>query len=167
MGVIYEGENHSISTNLLNLFTLLCRYYKYKYMYSIYKKLGIFIKKYQVCCNGNSVGPLGTASISHSLLTNVTLTELNLWANNTGQEGAASMAHSLITNVTLTELNSRNNYIGPEGATSTTHSLLTNATLTKLNLGENNIGPEGVVLMVGALKNNFKLTKIIIDGANH
>jgi Ran GTPase-activating protein (RanGAP) involved in mRNA processing and transport len=114
----------------------------------------------------NNIGPEGAASIAKALFTNATLTKLNLMTNNIGPEGAASIAKALLTNATLAELNLRDNNIGPEGAASIAKALHTNATLAKLNLRDNNIGPEGAASISHSLLTNMTLAELNLRDNN-
>ena len=101
------------------------------------------------------IGNEGIKVISQSLLSNSTLTKLDLSNDRIGDEGTKSFCESLMINTSLTEIdlscNEKNKYcvmkvsflflfepanaIGMQGAVMIGSLLRTNTTLNKLNLG--------------------------------
>ena len=77
----------------------------------------------------NQISDIGVHDLAQALLTNQTLTHLDLFWNQIGHEGVHDLAQMLWTNQTLTHLNS-DNHIGAEGAHDLAQALLTNQTLT-------------------------------------
>ena len=113
-----------------------------------------------------NMGLEGIKAFAKALITNTTLTELNLSDNKISDEGGKALAEALKINTTLTTLIILKNFISNEGAKAIAEVLKTNTTLTKIDLGENHIGVEGVDALVNALKRNTTLTTLILYDNN-
>lgn len=79
------------------------------------------------------------STLIKALVTNKTITSLNVAGNYLGDQGAIALASLLETNKTITTLYAYGNHIGPAGAV----ALAANTTLRELELTENQIGIEG------------------------
>lgn len=95
-----------------------------------------------------------------ALVTNTTLTTLNVEGNNIGDEGAKALA----ANTILISLNIGYNQVGVKGA----KALAANTTLTTLNVGGNFIGDEGAKALADnatLITLNVETNKISDNGA--
>ncbi|CAF1690183.1 unnamed protein product, partial [Adineta ricciae] len=71
-----------------------------------------------------------------------------------GAQGAGDLAKALLSNKTLTNLDLGYNRIGAQGAGDLANALLSNKTLTTLDLGGNEIGDQGAGDLANALLSN-------------
>lgn len=103
-------------------------------------------------------------SISNSLISNSTLTSLNLNNNpHIGVKGIKALCDMLLTNNSITELNLEKCNIGSDCLKSISIVLKTNSTLTSLNLSNNseiNYKKTGMQLLCRSLKINNSLTSL-------
>ena len=81
----------------------------------------------------NNIGDEGAAKISESLMTNTTLTELDLQCDDNINESKRNKINNENVNIKRNEKWTGNN-IGYEGKKKISESLMTNTTLTKLDL---------------------------------
>ena len=108
----------------------------------------------------------GLFSLSESLKTNTTLTNLNLEGNNEIDVVTPFyLTEFLKTNATLTTLNLRGNYLGYFGSKCLSLALRTNGTLTSLDLGSTGINAQALSegLKVNAALTSLDLTSNRID----
>ena len=103
-------------------------------------------------------------SFANLLMTNTTLTHIDLSSNNIDSIGAEALANVLYTNTTLLVLNLCFNRISDEGAKALSLALNNNASLLELNLNNNNIGYNGIHAFSVNIGNNTTLTKFSIHG---
>jgi len=111
------------------------------------------------CVKLNGLGAYGTLEGISSLLCPAApkLSKMNL-AQNFIREEAKALADALMSNRTLTSMNLGLNSIGNEGAEALADALKSNRTLTSMNLSRNSIGKEGAEALAEALKTNCTLT---------
>ena len=122
------------------------------------KKLGEF-------CTGmdETMDDYGLFSLSESLKTNTTLTNLNLEGNGIDSLAAYYLSESLKTNATLTTLNLRGNGLYSFGSKCLSFALRTNDTLTSLDVQSTDID---VQALSEALKVNAALTSLNLVSNN-
>ena len=99
----------------------------------------------------------GLFSLSESLKTNATLTNLNLKDNEIDSVTAYYLSESLKTNATLTTLNLSRNSLHSFGSRCLSSALRTNGTLTSLNVSNASINAQ---VLSEALKVNATLTNL-------
>ncbi|XP_039325051.1 leucine-rich repeat-containing protein 74A isoform X2 [Saimiri boliviensis] len=123
--------------------------------------------------NHHGLGPRGTKAIAIALVSNTTVSKLELEDNGITEEGILSLVEMLQENYYLQELNISNNQLGLEGAriisdfletnTSSIWSLelsATNVGLTSLDLSWNHFHTRGAVALCNGLRGNVTLTKL-------
>ena len=98
--------------------------------------------------------------LAYALGTNTTLTALNLTDNELGNAGFESLAAALGKNATLTSLDLTHNELSHAGVNSLAAALETNRSLRDLNLSWNNLCPANVDSLVASLTRNAALTKL-------
>ncbi|CAF1067358.1 unnamed protein product, partial [Didymodactylos carnosus] len=108
----------------------------------------------------NKISADGAKAIATALMTNQTLTTLDLGYNQISADEATAIAAALMTNQTLTTLNLWNNQISADGAKAIATALMTNQTLTTLNLWNNQISADGAKAIAAALMTNQTLTTL-------
>lgn len=99
--------------------------------------------------------------LSEIVKTNATLTTLNLASNDLRYFGSKCLSLALRTNGTLTSLDLTRSYIDAEALS---EGLKVNAALTSLNLASNWIGDSGAKALSDVLQVNATLTKLHLDG---
>ncbi|XP_064230565.1 leucine-rich repeat-containing protein 74A isoform X2 [Aotus nancymaae] len=123
--------------------------------------------------NHHGLGPRGTKAIAIALVSNTTVTKLELEDNGITEEGILSLVEMLQENYYLQEMNISNNQLGLEGAriisdfletnTSSIWNLelsATNVGLTSLDLSWNHFHTRGAVALCNGLRGNVTLTKL-------
>ncbi|XP_047915708.2 leucine-rich repeat-containing protein 74A isoform X7 [Anser cygnoides] len=109
----------------------------------------------------HGLGPRGVKAIAIALVSNATVTRLELEDNCILAEGAICIAEMLRENCSLQELNISNNHLGTEGAEAIASLLLDNASyLYALQLSGNNFGEEAVSCLAEALMGNYQVKKL-------
>ncbi|XP_022808217.1 nucleotide-binding oligomerization domain-containing protein 2-like [Stylophora pistillata] len=101
--------------------------------------------------------------IANILITNTSVTKLDLSCNEGGDDEAAVLAECLKENKSLTELCFSRNEIGYYGAAALAECLKENVSLAKLNLNHNNIGDVGAAALAECLKENASLTELYLE----
>ena len=115
---------------------------------------------------------LGVSYISHQLVSNTSLTTLNLSACGIGSEGAEKLSEALQTNNTLQKLNISLNSIKDNGIQHLARMLSHNCGLRALHLVSCGMTDVGVGELADSLRGNNFLKKLYvwndpIDGYNH
>nr|XP_047915701.1 leucine-rich repeat-containing protein 74A isoform X2 [Anser cygnoides] len=109
----------------------------------------------------HGLGPRGVKAIAIALVSNATVTRLELEDNCILAEGAICIAEMLRENCSLQELNISNNHLGTEGAEAIASLLLDNASyLYALQLSGNNFGEEAASCLAEALMGNYQVKKL-------
>ena len=98
--------------------------------------------------------------LADALETNTTLTALNLTANELDDADFESLAAALGKNATLTSLDLTHNELSHAGVNSLAAALETNRSLKDLNLSWNNLFPADVESLAASLTRNAALTKL-------
>ena len=98
--------------------------------------------------------------LAYALETNTTLTALNLTANELDNADFESLAAALGKNATLTSLELTHNELSHAGVNSLAAALETNRSLKDLNLCWNNLCPADVESLAASLTRNAALTKL-------
>eukprot|EP01094_Clydonella_sp_ATCC50884_P016869 TRINITY_DN2848_c2_g1_i1.p1 TRINITY_DN2848_c2_g1~~TRINITY_DN2848_c2_g1_i1.p1 ORF type:complete len:699 (+),score=305.63 TRINITY_DN2848_c2_g1_i1:206-2302(+) len=91
----------------------------------------------------NLIGVDGTSAIGKALEVNTTLVSLNLDGNELGEEGAEALALSLMKNRGLKYLELKDNTIGDVGACALAYGLASQTDMVLLDLTSNDIGKVG------------------------
>ncbi|ORZ28519.1 hypothetical protein BCR41DRAFT_391985 [Lobosporangium transversale] len=91
------------------------------------------------------------------LMTNTTLTTLNLTNNSIFDKEVLTLSEALKANTTLAILDLSDNSVGDKGALALSEALKISSSLTSLRLGSNSIGDEGALALSEALKVNSSL----------
>ncbi|NXK54906.1 LR74A protein, partial [Chauna torquata] len=111
--------------------------------------------------NHHGLGPKGVKAIAIALVSNATVTRLELEDNCILAEGATCLAEMLRENCSLQELNISNNYLDTEGAEAIASLLLDNASyLRALQLSGNNFGEEAASCFAEALMGNYQVKEL-------
>ncbi|XP_040415008.1 leucine-rich repeat-containing protein 74A isoform X2 [Cygnus olor] len=109
----------------------------------------------------HGLGPRGVKAIAIALVSNATVTRLELEDNCILAEGAICIAEMLRENCSLQELNISNNHLGTEGAEAIASLLLDNASyLYALRLSGNSFGEEAASCLAEALMGNYQVKKL-------
>lgn len=98
--------------------------------------------------------------LSDMLLTNSTLTELNLHGCRIGPSGAQRLFSGLPSNRGLESLNLSTNQIGDAGMKFLANAIVFGLDVKKINLSNNNITGKGINLLTEAFETQNKLTHI-------
>jgi Leucine-rich repeat (LRR) protein len=89
---------------------------------------------------------------------------LSLWYNIGGDAGARILMKSLLSNYTLSSLDLRDNRISDAGVAEVVDMLRRNLVLTTLKLQDNELGEEGILALSHALHDNYVLESLeIVD----
>ena len=101
------------------------------------KKMSIIKTHFSFCFNptGNEIGDTGATSLSESLKSNTTLTELNLLGEDKGRHAEKTINKSLFPFL----ITSSGNEIGDIGVSSLSEALKSNTTLTQLKLASDHV----------------------------
>ncbi|NXI62503.1 LR74A protein, partial [Anseranas semipalmata] len=111
--------------------------------------------------NHHGLGPKGVKAIAIALVSNATVTHLELEDNCILAEGAICLAEMLRENCSLQELNISNNQLDTEGAEAIASLLLDNASyLRALQLSGNNFGEEAASCLAEALMGNYQVKEL-------
>ncbi|KAM6273865.1 leucine-rich repeat-containing protein 74A [Porphyrio hochstetteri] len=111
--------------------------------------------------NHRGLGPRGVKAIAIALVSNATITHLELEDNCILAEGAISIAEMLRENSSLQELNISNNHLDTIGAAAIAGLLLDNVSyLHALQLSGNNFGDEAAPFFAEALMGNYKVKEL-------
>ncbi|XP_031409477.1 leucine-rich repeat-containing protein 74A isoform X4 [Meleagris gallopavo] len=111
--------------------------------------------------NHHGLGPKGVKAIAITLVSNATVTHLELEDNHILAEGAICIAEMLRENCSLRELNISNNHLDTEGAEAIASLLLENASyLHTLQLSGNSFGEEAASCLADALMSNYQVKKL-------
>ncbi|KAM4667341.1 LOW QUALITY PROTEIN: leucine-rich repeat-containing protein 74A [Amazona ochrocephala] len=110
--------------------------------------------------NHYGLGPKGAKAIAIALMSNETVTHLELEDNCMLAEGAICIAEMLRENSTLQELNISNNNLDTAGAKAIAGLLLDNMFLHTILLSGNNFGEESALYFPEALMSNFQVKKL-------
>ncbi|NXL93502.1 LR74A protein, partial [Alectura lathami] len=111
--------------------------------------------------NHHGLGPKGVKAIAIALVSNATVTHLELEDNCILAEGAMCIAEMLRENCSLQELNISNNHLDTEGAKAIASLLLENASyLRALQLSGNSFGEEAASCFAEALRSNYQLKEL-------
>jgi hypothetical protein len=89
---------------------------------------------------------------------------LTLYGNQLLDEGGTALGRMLLTNRTLTKLDLDDAHIGPRGCVELCKGLMKNKTLLELNMQENNLGDEGLTALGNTLAVNTTLKQVAIGG---
>ncbi|XP_008588681.1 PREDICTED: leucine-rich repeat-containing protein 74 [Galeopterus variegatus] len=111
--------------------------------------------------NHHGLGPKGTKAIAITLVSNTTVTKLELEDNCITEEGVRSLTEMLHENYYLQELNISNNDLGLEGARNISDFLMRNtSSICKLQLSGNNLKEEAAELLCQALSSNYRIKNL-------
>ncbi|NWS37814.1 LR74A protein, partial [Probosciger aterrimus] len=111
--------------------------------------------------NHYGLGPKGVKAIAIALVSNETVTHLELEDNCMLAEGAICIAEMLQENSTLQELNISNNHLDTAGAEAIANLLLDNVSfLHTILLSGNNFGEESALYFSEALMSNFQVKEL-------
>ncbi|XP_005149032.1 leucine-rich repeat-containing protein 74A [Melopsittacus undulatus] len=111
--------------------------------------------------NHYGLGPKGVKAIAIALMSNKTVTHLELEDNYMLAEGAICIAEMLQENSTLQELNISNNHLDTAGAKAIANLLLDNVSfLHTILLSGNNFGEESALYFSEALMRNFQVKEL-------
>ncbi|XP_025913001.1 leucine-rich repeat-containing protein 74A [Apteryx rowi] len=111
--------------------------------------------------NHHGLGPRGAKAIAIALVSNATVTHLELEDNWILAEGAVCLAQMLRENCCLQELNISNNHLDTEGAEAIASLLLDNMSyLHALQLSGNNFGEETAPYFAEALMGNYQVKEL-------
>ena len=89
---------------------------------------------------------------------------LTLYGNQLTDAGGTALGRMLITNRTLTKLDLDDAHIGPRGCVELCKGLAKNKTLLELNMQENNLGDEGFRALGDALAVNCSVQQVALGG---
>lgn len=115
----------------------------------------------------NVIGDRGLSSIANSLRVNTSLRTLYLSANKITGEGLVYLEKALVANNTLTSLNLCGNRAGIPGARALASALRLNRTLETLHIGGNKVCAEGVAIISQALQQHPFSTIQQLDLSNN
>ncbi|XP_064316166.1 leucine-rich repeat-containing protein 74A [Phalacrocorax carbo] len=111
--------------------------------------------------NHHGLGPKGVKAIAIALVSNATITHLELEDNCILAEGAICIAEMLRENSSLQELNISNNHLDTAGAEALASLLLDNMSyLRALRLSGNNFGEETALFFAEALMGNYQVKEL-------
>ncbi|XP_008503463.1 leucine-rich repeat-containing protein 74A [Calypte anna] len=111
--------------------------------------------------NHHGLGPKGVKAIAIALVSNTTITHLELEDNCILAEGAICIAEMLQENSSLQELNMSNNHLDTAGAKAIASFLLDNISyLHALKLSGNNFGEETAPYFAEALTANYQVKEL-------
>ncbi|NXR02263.1 LR74A protein, partial [Sagittarius serpentarius] len=111
--------------------------------------------------NHHGLGPKGVKAIAVALVSNATVTRLELEDNCILAEGAICIAEVLRENSSLQELNISNNHLDTAGAEAIASLLLDNMScLHALQLSGNNFGEETAPYFAEALMSNYQVKEL-------
>ncbi|NWH48832.1 LR74A protein, partial [Fregata magnificens] len=111
--------------------------------------------------NHHGLGPKGAKAIAIALVSNATVTHLELEDNCILAEGAICIAEMLRENSCLQELNISNNHLDTAGAEAIASLLLDNMSyLHALHLSGNNFGEETALYFAEALMGNYQVKEL-------
>ncbi|NXU71222.1 LR74A protein, partial [Oreotrochilus melanogaster] len=111
--------------------------------------------------NHRGLGPKGVKAIAIALVSNTTITHLELEDNCILAEGAICIAEMLQENSSLQELNMSNNHLDTAGAKAIASLLLDNTSyLHALKLSGNNFGEETAPYFAEALTANYQVKEL-------
>ncbi|XP_009885350.1 PREDICTED: leucine-rich repeat-containing protein 74 [Charadrius vociferus] len=111
--------------------------------------------------NHHGLGPKGVKAIAIALVSNATVTHLELEDNCILAEGAICIAEMLRENSSLQELNISNNHLDTAGAEAIASLLLDNLSyLSVLQLSGNNFGEETAPYFAEALMGNYQVKEL-------
>ncbi|XP_068947807.1 leucine-rich repeat-containing protein 74A [Petaurus breviceps papuanus] len=108
--------------------------------------------------NHHGLGPKGTKAIAIALVSNTTITRLELEDNWILEEGALALMQMLHENYYIQELNVSNNHLDSPGAKIITDFLLENtSSLWSIQLAGNNFNDETAQMFCNALTSNYRI----------
>ncbi|XP_074062667.1 leucine-rich repeat-containing protein 74B isoform X3 [Macrotis lagotis] len=91
--------------------------------------------------------------------------ELTLMHRGLGPQGARALASALMTNTSITKLNLSDNWLNEEGAAAIAGMLKENCFITDLDLSDNKVGAKGAKPLCAALKVNTSVRRLRISGS--
>ena len=109
---------------------------------------------------GNPIGSEGAVAFADMLVTNKSLTELNMSECRIQGEGAVCLAKALEKNCTVMDFDIGSNPFGSEGAVAFASMLKKNQCLKTLLLNDDSVGVEGALELIESLKHNTTLEKL-------
>ncbi|XP_020841877.1 leucine-rich repeat-containing protein 74A [Phascolarctos cinereus] len=108
--------------------------------------------------NHHGLGPKGTKAIAIALVSNTTITRLELEDNWILEEGALALMQMLHENYYIQELNISNNHLDSPGAKIITDFLLENtSSLWSIQLAGNNFNDDTAQMFCNALMSNYQI----------
>ncbi|XP_058148976.1 leucine-rich repeat-containing protein 74A [Dasypus novemcinctus] len=111
--------------------------------------------------NHHGLGPKGTKAIAIALVSNTTISSLELEDNCIMEEGILSLVEMLQENYYLQEMNISGNNLGLEGARIISEFLRRNtSSLWNLQLSGNNFKEDSAELFCQALSSNYRIKKL-------
>ncbi|XP_054096205.1 leucine-rich repeat-containing protein 74A isoform X2 [Callithrix jacchus] len=111
--------------------------------------------------NHHGLGPRGTKAIAIALVSNTTVTKLELEDNGITEEGILSLVEMLQENYYLQEMNISNNQLGLKGARIISDFLETNtSSIWSLELSGNDFKEESAALLCQVLSSNYRIKKL-------
>jgi len=139
---------------------------------ALQEKTPFSIEVTELKLNGHVIIAENIQNLSMSLLSNTTLTQLELSklmdSNNSciGYKGSKFISTALQFNNTLNVLDLSNNKIGNEGTKEISKSLRINSSLNNLDLSRNGIGKEGAKEISNSLRFNSSLINLNLSDNN-
>lgn len=111
----------------------------------------------------NLIRSPGGKALASAISSNSTLRELDLGFNLLRCNGTSTLAPALAASRSLAVLSLRRNELGPDGASQLADGLRDNKSLHTLNVGLNGISPLGAAKLAEALAQNSTLTHLHLD----
>ncbi|CAM9461228.1 unnamed protein product [Pylaiella littoralis] len=108
----------------------------------------------------------GGEAIAEMLVTNITLSRLDLSWNSVRMASGVSLGHSLAHNSALTELKLAHNSLADPGVQAIAQSLRSNGALRLLDISFNNMKPRSAMVLANALLDNSSLDRLIMSHNN-
>lgn len=122
------------------------------------------LNDYVVSMKHHGLGPLGAKAIAAPLVTNLTITDLNLEDNWITHEGMRDLSDMLMENCNITKINLASNKLGSKGARYVCEVLQENYTLTHVNVARNEFRDDEAKFFAETLKFNQRLKAIDLSG---
>ncbi|XP_067910799.1 leucine-rich repeat-containing protein 74B isoform X2 [Heterodontus francisci] len=114
--------------------------------------------KYKQACETYGVVPISY------FLRNMNGTELLMMHYGLGPQGAKAISVSLITNTSVSKLNLKDNWLEAEGAKAVAEMLKENCYITDVDLSDNQLGVEGAKAIAMMVLENLTLLRIVLSG---
>nr|XP_022321253.1 leucine-rich repeat-containing protein 74B-like isoform X3 [Crassostrea virginica] len=116
-----------------------------------------------IVMRNHSIGPVGARALAIALLSNDSITSLDLEDDGIEAEGAIAIAEMLEINQNITDVNISENCIGTKGLRAISKLMANNSVIQSLDMSGSNLVDNDAHFLADILKNNSTLKELILS----